>query len=205
MSNTKIFILAIFLVIAIVTSFAVGSNRQTDSASMDMNQPALASADEQQTTTHPKTTTTTLPNRTNNAWEMDPFQLKGLDGETHTLSDWKGKVIVMNFWASWCGPCQIEIPEFVQYQAAYADRGLQVIGIGVDEERKLSNVKRTLGINYPVLVLDPMASTRLMKKWGNNSGIIPYTVVINSEGRIKYIHRGQMGSAEFDEYVLPLL
>ena len=172
-------------------------------AGVTMTDPMMSDASA--ATEKPKTATTSLPERTINAWEMNPFFLQGLDGKTHSLSDWKGKVIMLNFWASWCGPCQIEIPEFVQYQNEYAGRGLQIIGIGVDEERKLRNVKRSLGINFPVLILDPMASGMFMAKWGNRSGIIPYTLVINNEGRIKYIHRGQMGQAEFNEYVLPLL
>jgi len=153
----------------------------------------------------PRTATTALPERTNNAWEMTPFQLRDLQGDLHTLADWKGKVIMMNFWASWCAPCQYEIPEFVHYQQQYGNKGLQVIGIGVDEKRKLANVARSLGINYPVLVLEPSVSRQLMSKWGNDTGIIPYTVVIARNGRIKYIHRGQMGQEEFDTYVKPLL
>ena len=153
----------------------------------------------------PRTATTTLPERTNNAWEMAPFRLRDLRGELHSLSDWKGKVIMMNFWASWCSPCQYEIPEFVHYQQQYGKDGLQIIGIGVDEKRKLANVARSLEINYPVLVLEPSVSRQLMSKWGNDTGIIPYTVVIARDGRIKYIHRGQMGQEEFDTYVKPLL
>lgn len=153
----------------------------------------------------PKTASMALPEKTNNAWEMNPFHLRDLQGKMRSLEDWKGKVIMMNFWASWCGPCQYEIPEFVAYQEKYADKGLQLIGIGVDEQRKLANVARTLGMNYPVLVLDPAASGRLMAKWGNDTGIIPHTVVIAKDGRIKYIHRGQMDEEVFNTYVLPLL
>ncbi len=166
---------------------------------------ASAKDDREQEPAPPKTTTTALPERTNNAWEMAPFQLEDLNGVKHSLEDWKGKVIMMNFWASWCGPCQYEIPEFVQYQKTYGDRNLQLLGIGVDEKRKLANVARSLGINYPVLVLSPMDSRQLMRKWGNDTGIIPYTVVIASNGRIKYIHRGQMDEEAFNTYVKPLL
>jgi thiol-disulfide isomerase/thioredoxin len=148
---------------------------------------------------------TAAQERTNNAWEMQPIVLQGLDGKTHKLSDWKGKVIMLNFWASWCAPCLHEIPEFVQYQRQHADRGLQIIGIGIDQERKLRNVQRTLNINYPVLILDPDNSRRLLVKWGNQSGIVPYTIVINAEGRMTYMHRGPMGREEFQRYVLPVL
>lgn len=153
----------------------------------------------------PRTASTVLPERTNNAWEITPFRLRDLEGNLRGLEDWKGKVIMMNFWASWCAPCQYEIPEFVHYQEEYGGKGLQIIGIGVDEKRKLANVARSLEINYPVLVLEPSAARPLMSRWGNDTGIIPYTVVIARDGRIKYIHRGQMEQEDFDTYVKPLL
>ena len=187
----------LFLAVALAGCEA-GSGTTASKAEQVTQQPAEASE-------VPRTATTALPERTNNAWEMTPFQLRDLQGDLHALSDWKGKVIMMNFWASWCAPCQYEIPEFVRYQQQHGPEGLQIIGIGVDEKRKLANVARSLEINYPVLVLEPSVSRPLMSKWGNDTGIIPYTVVIARDGRIKYIHRGQMGEEEFDTYVRPLL
>ena len=146
-----------------------------------------------------------LPAGTDNAWELKPVRLPDLDGKMHTLHEWSGKVIMLNFWASWCSPCQYEIPEFIEYQEKYADKGLQLVGIGVDEARKLKNVARTLGINYPVLAIEEGRGAVLMREWGNRTGIIPYTVIIDREGRIRYIHRGQMGEYTFSRYVLPLL
>ena len=146
-----------------------------------------------------------LPAKTKNAWQVHPFKLKGLDGATHTLEEWKGRVIMLNFWASWCAPCQYEIKDFVRYQEEYGDRGLQILGLGVDEARKLGNVKRTLGINYPVLVVDPVNDMHILAEWGNKKQFIPYTVVIAANGEINYIHRGQMDDLAFNEYVLPLL
>lgn len=153
----------------------------------------------------PKTTTTALPERTNNAWEMKPFHLKGLDGETHSLNEWKGKVIMLNFWASWCAPCQYEIKDFIKYQEEFAGKGLQIIGLGIDEERKLRNVSRTFGINYPVLIADPGGDAGILAQWGNDKQMVPYTVVIDRDGRIKYIHRGQLEDDAFKEFVLRLL
>lgn len=148
---------------------------------------------------------TTKPDRVPNAWDIPAFHLKGLDDKTHRLDEWKGKVILLNFWAPWCGPCQYEIPDFVRYQERYAPRGLQVIGMGLDEGRKLRNVARTLGINYPVLVADPVEHPGLQAQWGNPAGMVPYTVVIDRDGRLKYVHRGQMEADAFDEFVLPLV
>ena len=143
--------------------------------------------------------------RTNNAWEMPQFRLPGLDGRVHRLDDWRGKVIVLNFWASWCPTCVYEIPEFNRYQAEYGNKGLQIIGMGVDEERKLRNAARSLDIDYPVLVAGLGPGNKLLRQWGNKLGVVPYTVVIARSGQISYIHRGTMDSETFEDYVLPLL
>jgi peroxiredoxin len=143
--------------------------------------------------------------KANNTKEIKPFSLMGLDGVRHSLSDWKGKVVMLNFWATWCSPCLSEIRDFVGYQEQYKARGLQIVGLGLDEEKKLRNVQRTLEINYPVLLADPEANRGLMNQWGNSSGVVPYTVVIDRDGRVAYSHRGQMERDVFDEFVLPLL
>jgi peroxiredoxin len=136
---------------------------------------------------------------------MKPFFLMGLDGVRHSLADWKGKVIILNFWATWCSPCLYEIRDFVIYQEQYKARGLQIIGLGLDDEKKLRNVQRTLEINYPVLVADPVENSGLLNQWGNSSGVLPYTVVIDRDGRAMYVQRGLMSRDVFDEYVMPLL
>jgi peroxiredoxin len=137
--------------------------------------------------------------------KANALSLMGLDGAMHSLEDWKGKVVVLNFWATWCSPCLSEIPDFVAYQDQYKTRGLQIIGVGLDEEKKLRNVQRTLEINYPVLVADPKKNGPLMESWGNNSGIVPYSVVIDRNGRVAYTHHGQIDRDTFNENILPLL
>jgi peroxiredoxin len=140
-----------------------------------------------------------------NAWSHEQFSLRGLDGVNHTLADWKGKVIMLNFWSTWCASCQAEISDFIAFQKEYQAKGLQVVGLGMDAEQKLRNVQRTLEINYPILIADPERNANLIKQWGNSSGIIPYTVVIDRDGRIIYTHRGPLHRDTFDENVLPLL
>jgi peroxiredoxin len=140
-----------------------------------------------------------------NEKKANSLSLMGLDGVIHSLEDWKGKVVVLNFWATWCSPCLSEIPDFVVYQEQYKTRGLQIIGVGLDEEKKLRNVQRTLDINYPVLIADPKKNGALMESWGNNTGIVPYSVVIDRSGRVVYTHLGQIDRDSFNENILPLL
>lgn len=133
------------------------------------------------------------------------FTLPDMEGVTHSLSEWQDKVILLNFWASWCAPCQYEIRDLVAWQKKYGAQGLQVIGVGVDVVQKLRNVQRTLEMNYPVLVADPSRYSNIMEAWGNNVGTVPHTAVINREGSVVYIHRGLLSEETFAENILPLL
>lgn len=140
-----------------------------------------------------------------NAWELPPLILDDLNGEKRQLYDWHGKVIMLNFWATWCGPCQLEIPDFIQYQAKFAAKGLQIIGVGLDDVRKLKNFVRTVGINYPILQADPERQYELLKQWGDPFGVLPFTVVIAQDGRLVFMQQGILSPTSFIKYVKPLL
>jgi peroxiredoxin/outer membrane murein-binding lipoprotein Lpp len=188
---------------------ACGDQATADTRSSEVEeQAAQKSALSNNTKTEPaakKTASLRLPEKTNNVWEMKAFELPDTEDKKRTLSDWKGKVIMLNFWASWCAPCQFEIPRFVGYQKKYADQGLQIIGIGLDDVNKLKNVERSLEMNYPTMVIDQEGGAALLEQWGNDQQIVPYTVVIASDGTIVYIHRGGLEDDDFERYVLPLL
>jgi peroxiredoxin len=186
----------VIIALALVSGYTL-SNANTSSS--------LTESTSTESSFSPKTATLALPERTNNAWEMTPITLPSTQGKTHTLSDWKGKVIMLNFWASWCAPCQFEIPRFVDYQQQFADQGLQIIGVGLDDIAKLKNVERSLGMNYPTLVVSQEKGAELLKKWGNEQQVVPYTVVIAQDGTIVYIHRGGLDDEAFNEYIRPLL
>ena len=132
------------------------------------------------------------------------FSLPGLDGKKHELKEWRNKVVLLNFWASWCSPCQTEIRDLVDYQTKYAAAGLQIVGIGLDDEVKLRNVQRSLEINYPVL-LDNGPGPSLMSRLGNLQGVVPYTVVVSRKGSVVYTHAGLINKEIFTEAILPLL
>ncbi len=129
--------------------------------------------------------------------------LPDLTGRTRTLDEWRGRVILLNFWASWCSPCMYEIDDLIRYQKEYAGRGLQILGIGVDAPRKLANVRRSLGIVYPVLVADPMSG--ILERWGDTRRMIPYSVLLDRRGRVVWRYRGLLNDEVFADKVLPLL
>jgi thiol-disulfide isomerase/thioredoxin len=137
--------------------------------------------------------------------QIPALALPDLEGQERSLADWKDRVILLNFWATWCAPCRYEIPDLIEFQARHGPEGLQVVGIGLDEERKLANFARTLRINYPVLVADPQRDLQLLRDWGNRAGVLPYSVVIDRDGNIVYRRAGTFGEEELETYVLPLL
>ncbi len=129
------------------------------------------------------------------------FQLKDLEGKDLKLEDFRGKVILLNFWATWCGPCREEIPSLVELQKRYKDR-LQVIGLAVDEDDE-SYVRKFVGsegINYPVA----MSSVEIRMAYGGVSAL-PTVFVINADGRIVQKHIGLFNPALYETEVRALL
>jgi len=135
------------------------------------------------------------------------LSLVGLDGKIHQLSEWQNKIIVLNFWATYCIPCKNEIKELIKYQQKYANKGLQVVGIGINEEQSIKTMSLLLGINYPVLLADieKNGNEAILKNWGNSKSIVPYTIVIDSTGMISYRHGGILKPQQFEKNILPLL
>lgn len=128
-----------------------------------------------------------------------------LDGQQHSLREWKGRVLLLNFWASWCAPCLAEIKHLVDYQQRFGGQGLQIVGLGLDDPRKLKNVQRTLRINYPILSAKEKESRQILNAWGNKTGLIPYTVIFDRQGQLVQAHRGILGDSQFETLVKPLL
>lgn len=119
------------------------------------------------------------------------FSLQDTDGRTRSINEWSGKVLVINFWATWCPPCRKEIPAFVDLQEQYGKQGLQFIGIAIDEKDKVSEFSDTYGVNYPML-LGTLDAIELGKRYGNSFGALPYTIIVGKDGKIAYIQRGEL-------------
>lgn len=118
------------------------------------------------------------------------FTLPDLNNQRHNIHEWDGNVIVLNFWATWCPPCLRETPMFVELQEQYGAKGLQFVGVAIDNIDKVKDFVDTYGINYPTLIAgEPDLS--IVKQYGNRFGALPYTVVINRQGKISHIHRGE--------------
>ena len=130
------------------------------------------------------------------------LRLKDINGRTLSLADYKGKVLLLNFWATWCIPCRTEIPDLIKLQRQHRNQGLRIVGITYPPE-SISEVRRfarKLRMNYPIAL-----GTRKTKSQFTPSETLPMTVVIDREGIVREVIEGIMYSDEFDQKVKPLL
>lgn len=130
------------------------------------------------------------------------WSLKNLDGKTVNSSDFKGKVVVLDFWATWCGPCRAEIPNFIALQEQYEKQGLVVVGLSVDEDGAdvVKPFVQKLGMNYPVVLADK----KTQEAFGGIEAV-PTTFLVDREGRIVKEHMGFADKDEFENEIKPLL
>jgi thiol-disulfide isomerase/thioredoxin len=129
------------------------------------------------------------------------FQAKDLSGNTVSSADWKGKVVLMNFWATWCPPCREEIPELISLQKQYKDR-LQIVGISEDDDppEKVLQFVQKAGMNYPVV----MATTELTDAYGGVPAL-PTSFVIDPQGRVVQRHTGEYPIETYVQEIRALL
>ena len=116
-------------------------------------------------------------------------ELTDVNGVRTSVAHWRGSVLVVNFWATWCAPCREEMPSFVTLQGELAGKGVQFIGIAADQPDKVERFAKELGINYPLLV-GGMEVLDLSAKLGNRISALPFTVVLDRQGRIAHRQLG---------------
>jgi peroxiredoxin len=175
MKNLKAFgmALAIMAVSAIITSLAQSSPSQNGSQ-VAADQSAVAPS-----------------------WE-----LKDVNDKTIRSADFKGKVVILDFWATWCAPCRKEIPGFIALQKKYAQQGLVIVGASVDEggASMVKQFMEKLGMNYPVVLTDE----KMQDQFGGIE-VVPTTFVIDREGHIVKKYFGLTDEGEFEQEIKPLL
>jgi peroxiredoxin len=131
------------------------------------------------------------------------FTLKNVDNAAVNLADYKGKVVLLDFWATWCGPCKVEIPGFIDLQEKYGRDGLQVVGVSVDDTvDKLKPYVADMKMNYPVL--QGLGHDDLMDAFGPMLGI-PVSVIISRDGKVCAKHTGLTSKDTFEAQIKALL
>lgn len=127
-----------------------------------------------------------------------------LDGKAQPLAQWKGEVVLLNFWAPWCPPCRKEIPDLIKLQAKYANRGFTVVGIAIDTADNTQAFADQLDLNYPILV-GGEKGIELAKKLGNTVGVLPYSVILDRQGGAVYSHRSAIDPTQIERVLRPLM
>jgi thiol-disulfide isomerase/thioredoxin len=132
------------------------------------------------------------------------FSLPDVSGVQRNVSEWQGRVLVINFWATWCPPCRKEIPEFVALQEQYGDKGLQFVGIAIEDREPVSDYLNTIKINYPILIGGDKGIA-LAQQLGNIINAVPFTIVVNQQGQIIHRQPGEFSSEKVLEIISPLM
>ena len=130
------------------------------------------------------------------------WTLQDLDGKVVKSSDYKGKVLIVNFWATWCGPCKAEIPDLIEFQKQYAAQGVVLLGVSIDEApaKTVKAFVNKAHINYPVV----MSSPQMDKAFGGIEAV-PTTIVINRQGAVVASHVGMVKKAVLEKDIQQLL
>lgn len=137
----------------------------------------------------PKSDTNRVPEA---LWKLS---FPSLSGTVQTLEDWRGKTLVVNFWATWCAPCREEIPDLIAIRREYATKSVEIVGIAIDNSAAVTPYAREMGIVYPILMGEGSA-LEMSRALGNPSGALPYTVVIAADGTIVARHLGRLSKAK---------
>jgi thiol-disulfide isomerase/thioredoxin len=132
------------------------------------------------------------------AFFANPWQTP--DGKPSNSENWRGKVLVVNFWASWCPPCVEEMPALDKMAQEYASKNVLIVGIGIDSPSNIREFLQKTPVSYPI-VIGGLEGSNLSKQMGNTQGALPYTVVINAKGKSIYTKLGKISEEELKKAI----
>ncbi len=129
---------------------------------------------------------------------------KDMKDQLESLDQFKGKVVVMYFWATWCVPCRVETPNLVKLNEEYKGKGVEVVGLALDNGDRVRDFVKDNGISYPVFY-GGREAVQLGRALGNDHGAIPFTVVIGKDGKLIHTFKGDLPNAELEKIIDPLI
>lgn len=132
------------------------------------------------------------------------LSLPDLAGQPQALSQWRGKVLVVNFWATWCPPCRKEIPDFAEVSERLRDEPVQFVGLSIDAAEKVQAFQDEYAVPYPLLIGTPQ-TLQLAASFGNQAQALPFTVILDRAGQIAHIKLGTLKADELEGRIRALL
>jgi thiol-disulfide isomerase/thioredoxin len=145
------------------------------------------------------------PQLTGNAETTLPaFTFNDLDGAQRSSDEWRDKVLLVNFWATWCPPCRKEMPLLIDFQEQLGHKGLQVVAIAMDDPSLVRDFTDVYGITFPVLIGNAEAM-RLSNRMGNRFDSLPFTAIYDRNGAIRYLQAGELTRSTLERELNPLL
>lgn len=137
--------------------------------------------------------------------QIDDIGLPDRDGKPRRLSEWSGKLVVMNFWASWCGPCREEMPMLDALRARHASNGVEVIGVASEDAADALGFLEHNPVSYPILINAPDDPLDVSLHLGNTQSVLPYTVLIGRDGRLLATRIGNFSEQSLEKWIAPFL
>jgi thiol-disulfide isomerase/thioredoxin len=135
---------------------------------------------------------------------LPDFSYTDLDGRQRHSSEWKSRILVLNFWAAWCPPCREETPDFVELQQKYLDDNVKFVGIAIDDPDPVREFADTYGVDYPILLGD-IKAVEMSRKLGNRFEGLPFTVVAEPGGKVVLRHAGGLGRKQLEPILRKLI
>ncbi len=134
------------------------------------------------------------------------FTLTDMEGQPRSMDEWDGKVVLVDFWASWCIPCRHEMPLFNELREKYGEQGFEVLGVAADEVEKVEEFLAEVQVDFPIVYGEMFDVMDLSAEYGNSFGGLPFSTFVGRDGTMRYVQKpGEMTYEEAEEVLLRLL